>query len=213
VALLTCPDCGKQVSSAAPACIHCGRPSASISLRPSEPRSAVARSNPEFRCPKCDSDDVRRLSVVHASGLSTTQSLSSAIGIGIDAGGDLGLAGGAISSSGIQQTALARAAAPPTPRMVSNRPAIAWGCIAGTMAGMFASGILGSSDAAGLLGLAVFAAVSLLVGIRVYKGQYRAAKDHNDRVYRPQRAIWDRSIMCMRCGAVTDPGGRPVPHH
>lgn len=26
MALVTCPDCGKQVSEHAPSCIHCGRP-------------------------------------------------------------------------------------------------------------------------------------------------------------------------------------------
>ena len=28
MALITCPDCGKEVSDAADACIHCGRPMA-----------------------------------------------------------------------------------------------------------------------------------------------------------------------------------------
>jgi len=69
--LVNCADCGKPISEAAPACIHCGRPMASISRTwqdvPTQPASQ--RGNSAFRCPKCGSEDVRRLSVVHASGL------------------------------------------------------------------------------------------------------------------------------------------------
>jgi hypothetical protein len=44
--LIFCPDCGKQVSDAAPACIHCGRPliaspesagAAAVLIQPSDP--------------------------------------------------------------------------------------------------------------------------------------------------------------------------------
>lgn len=33
--LVPCPDCGREVSDAAPACVHCGRPLASVSASPS----------------------------------------------------------------------------------------------------------------------------------------------------------------------------------
>jgi len=36
MALVTCPDCGKQISDAAPACIHCGRPTASGVHKPND---------------------------------------------------------------------------------------------------------------------------------------------------------------------------------
>lgn len=43
MALVTCPDCGKQISSTATACPNCGRPMA-------------------IRCPKCGSDNVKVIS-------------------------------------------------------------------------------------------------------------------------------------------------------
>ncbi len=45
MSLTTCPDCGREISTLAPACIHCGRPNA----QPSAVPMAVAR--PE--CPLC----------------------------------------------------------------------------------------------------------------------------------------------------------------
>lgn len=41
--LAPCPDCGRDVSTAAPACIHCGRPLAA----PSAPAPAAAAPGPE----------------------------------------------------------------------------------------------------------------------------------------------------------------------
>ena len=43
MALLTCPDCSKQVSDLAPACPQCGRPAAPASPRPMRRMSRVAR--------------------------------------------------------------------------------------------------------------------------------------------------------------------------
>lgn len=41
MALIKCPDCGKEVSDAASACIHCGRP-----IAPSEKPEAKKNTNP-----------------------------------------------------------------------------------------------------------------------------------------------------------------------
>lgn len=42
MALITCPDCGKQISSSAPSCPNCGRP-----------------INTKVRCPKCGSSNTK----------------------------------------------------------------------------------------------------------------------------------------------------------
>jgi len=87
--------------------------------------------------------------------------------------------------------------------LVSNRPAIIWGTLAGFVAGTLAGAIMGSNIHPGVPGL-VAIGVGLWVGRRIYKAQYHAAKEHNDRDYRPKKASWDRSVMCMRCGAITE---------
>jgi hypothetical protein len=43
-----------------------------------------------------------------------------------------------------------------------------------------------------------------LLGRAFYMWQYSKAKEDNDRNYRPKKAVWDRSNMCMRCGAITE---------
>jgi len=62
MALIVCPDCGNNVSDAAPACIHCGRPLAA-------PGRGVTPDRYGVVCTHCGSDDVRKLSVVHTAGL------------------------------------------------------------------------------------------------------------------------------------------------
>lgn len=51
--LTNCPDCDKQISDAAPSCIHCGRPITENSLAPK--LNAALTLAP---CPKCRSTDV-----------------------------------------------------------------------------------------------------------------------------------------------------------
>lgn len=42
MALTTCPDCGREVSTSAPACPHCGRPNAPALAAPAAPAAAPA---------------------------------------------------------------------------------------------------------------------------------------------------------------------------
>ena len=53
MALIHCPDCHKQVSEKAPACIHCGRPLANDLVNKPSPGSAEAvksgRQRSQFR--------------------------------------------------------------------------------------------------------------------------------------------------------------------
>ena len=41
--LITCPDCQKQISDAAPACPHCGRPNSRLAAAASRPATVVAK--------------------------------------------------------------------------------------------------------------------------------------------------------------------------
>jgi hypothetical protein len=45
---------------------------------------------------------------------------------------------------------------------------------------------------------------AVLLGFRFYEWQCSKVQDDNDRNYRPKKAAWDRSIMCMRCGSITE---------
>ena len=58
MALIACPDCGKQISDAAPLCIGCGRPMAGATAPATGPLPAVARAlvPSGLSCPKCGGD-------------------------------------------------------------------------------------------------------------------------------------------------------------
>lgn len=198
--LVTCPDCEKQISDAAPACIYCGRPFQRVGrAEPDLPTSPV-HGRALLRCPQCGSDDVRRLSVVYASGLSSLESSSSLVGVGVGDGGEVGIAAGGASTSGIQQTALAKAAAPPIPHTVS------WGAPGGVgcVVGMFVAALVGTAFNSGEPVLVIWIIVGVVVAKLAYDSNYKEAKKYNDAVYRPKKAIWDRSIMCMRCGTMAE---------
>lgn len=59
MALITCPDCGKSVSDAAPACIHCGRPLAFAPAGRSYPAPPIA-ANPYSASPPPNDPMARR---------------------------------------------------------------------------------------------------------------------------------------------------------
>ena len=47
MSLIPCSDCGREISSLAPACVHCGRPTAQV------PRRRRASTPPPPECPLC----------------------------------------------------------------------------------------------------------------------------------------------------------------
>jgi hypothetical protein len=194
--LVTCADCGKQISDAAPSCIHCGRPLMHTPQAIAQ-LSRPTGEGPRLRCLRCGSDDLRSLSVVYASGLSTTQSSGRLTGIGIGEDGDVIFAGGGAAVPGVQQTALATTAAPPEPQTVS------WlvpGFVGGVTALLV---VLLGGWRLGALGAAVLAlGVGFAIARLVYGRHRRAAKEYNDNVYRPRKMVWDQSVMCLRCGTI-----------
>jgi hypothetical protein len=51
MALIQCPDCGKQISDAAPTCVNCGRPNGTTP--PTANRIDASRSGSKVACPFC----------------------------------------------------------------------------------------------------------------------------------------------------------------
>ena len=194
--LVTCPDCGKQVSDAAPSCIHCGRPFTHTPKPESLPSSPGGQGS-HLRCLHCGSDDLRSLSVVYGSGLSTNQSSGRFTGVGIGEDGDIVFAGVGMAASGIQQTALARAAAPPEPQTISW---IAPGFVGGVTALLVV--LLGGWRLGSVAAAVLALSVGVIVAKLVHRKHYRAAKEYNDNVYRPRKTVWDQSAMCLRCGTI-----------
>src|SRR5437764_8543945 len=112
--LVECADCGKNISDAAPSCIHCGRPMTALAPRVAEPKPEPSpgsrTSSAHYACPNCGGGDVKKLTLVHASGFSSVQLETAAAGVGLSGGG-LGVGVASATTSGTQQTALSKTVA------------------------------------------------------------------------------------------------------
>jgi ribosomal protein L40E len=203
--LITCRDCGKSISDAAPVCIHCGRPNASV--RVGESVSAVAALPDAHALPKCrscGSTDVRTLPVVHESGTTLLNAIT--LGVGI-AGRKVGAAGA--STSGTQKTVLAERATPPKKMEDKTPAAVGSGCATGCVAYVIAASALGATAAGGEdhVGAALLIACVAMLAVAVpmaIRGR-RLVEKYNSEQWPFLHAQWQRSVLCMRCGAVTDP--------
>lgn len=194
--LITCPDCTKQISDAAPACIHCGRPVSALTVSPPPAppaqaapvrRAAASPAPDDYSCPACGSDNVRRLSLVWREG--ETAISASTIGAGAGFGGGVGL--GAARTAGTARTLASIGASPP--KRDSFAPGgwlIGLGLflahVASTLAAPLASGLfLFVAGAGGWLALRAF--------------------QYNETEYPREVARWERLFRCNRCAHVFTP--------
>lgn len=138
-------------------------------------------------CSSCGTDGLRKFSMIHASGIST--SLGSTAGVGIGLGGGIGV--GAASTQTRTQTALGTMTAPPT--LASPRGET----IAVVVIGLVLTVILQMAFTSGVVGL-IGMAGSFAAGIY----WYRKRKPFHKNNYRMAKERWDRSYMCERCGYI-----------
>ena len=147
--------------------------------------------NPEqlssLACTQCGSAEVRRLSLIYEEGLAIINTRSQGSGVAFGSGGGAAFGSTSTHTTGTQQTALSKKAAPP-----AKKHTILWGIFAGFVAIMTLSGIKDFSFMT-----LVFAGLTYLAVTRTLK-----AKAYNAMVFPTEHANWQRSFMCNRCGAV-----------
>jgi len=147
-------------------------------------------------CPHCGSDDLRRLRLLHEMGTSTGTGTTIAGGVGFV--GDSWAAGAArATTSRVDQTELARRAAPP------SRPGSGCATYAGC-AGLVAIVVLitnGAIVAPGLYGHPLPVLV-VLVGILASIYWFRVRPNHAAALsqWHADCEQWERTYLCMRCG-------------
>ncbi len=169
-----------------------------------------------FHCPKCGSDQTSKFSAVHEGGTSHIRTSSTHSGVALSGGSLVPVVGGS-STSGIQQSALARKCAPPELRrpfgigcftisVLIVAPIVA---VVFMVGGSYVTAALSESTGVGAesfnpsrvlwvwfaIGLAI-ALVLAVAGLR--KGA--ADKRWNANDYPRLRAEWDRKWLCLRCG-------------
>ena len=135
-------------------------------------------------CTKCGSAEVRRLSLIYSEGLAIINTNSQTSGAAFGGGG-ASFGSASTHTSGTQQTALSKQAAPPR-----KKHTILWGILAGFLGVMALSGLSDFS-----VSVLVFAGLAALAGRMSLK-----AKAYNAMTFPDLYARWERSFMCNRCG-------------
>jgi len=163
-----------------------------------------------WRCLKCQSPEVRLLSAVHAQGVTLTE--SSTIGAGV---GTRGAALGGAITSGSQSSLFAKLAAPPQKRPVPQSVSSKYGCAAlialpigiPAVASMLGERRVGPEHylISTLLFVAVFGLMLFVNGSKDARDIAEAEAYNRDDWVRLDRA-WRRSLICLRCGTIADPG-------
>ena len=187
--LVACPDCEKHVSDAAPACIHCGRPlrtGTEVAAQTAPQRvvniGAIAMQQSAYSCPRCGSEDTKKLSVLWRDGVQSINTTTAGVGI---AGGHVGV--GAARTQGIAQSSSSAIAAPP-PRQEEK------GMGAFIVLAAVACLAFFSFSAGGIM-------IALMAGGCAYLSfnTWKKAVDYNRDVHPGLMSRWEGSYRCSRC--------------
>jgi hypothetical protein len=136
-------------------------------------------------CPKCTSAEVRKLSLIYNEGLSIINTVSQGSGMAVGSGGGMAFGSHSSHTTGRQQTALSKQAAPPNKRhwILWSSSAAIFGLI--TLGGLSHPSV-GTFFTLGITALSVHFAL--------------AGKKYNAEVHPGLLARWEQSFMCNRCG-------------
>lgn len=154
----------------------------------------------ELRCPKCNSTDLKKVSLAYQEGFFQTQG-QTRVRAAVVGGGGADLVFGRASTRASHQSALSNKLSPPA--KWSYRKLIFWSALVFLCGGWLVFYINTISKNAttvsspALTGYALIGAVALAVLLAF-------VVRHNRSVYPKRFAEWDRSFICMRCGSVSD---------
>jgi hypothetical protein len=139
----------------------------------------------DLACPKCASSEVRKLSLIYNEGLSTINTQSMSAGSAFGSGGGMAFGTSSTSTTGRQQTALSKEAAPPAKKLWPL-----WAALGGILALMGIGGLRHSVfEGALYIGMAAYSIQRALRG-----------REFNTAVLPGLLAKWNASFLCNRCG-------------
>src|SRR5215469_4234460 len=151
----------------------------------------------DLRCPKCNSTDLKKVSLAYQEG---TFHISTRTGIRglLFAGGGPGVLVGRTTTRGTQQSALSKHLSPPS-KWSYAKLGLWSGVVTLIALFLYAQHVMSSPPPVSSLPVelyVVFAPVVLLLLLGIV---WR----HNHSTYRQKYAEWDKSFVCERCGAVS----------
>ncbi len=162
--------------------------------------SGAARGDKmDLRCPKCNSTDVKKVSLAHEEGLFRSEGRTRLRAVVVGGGGP-DLVVGRATTRGTEQSALSKKLTPP--EKWSYLKVIGWSVLVFLCSGWLVFYVNTVTTNATTVLSAPLTAFSLISGAVFVLLLFFVWK-HNHSTYQRQFAQWDDSFICQRCGTVS----------
>ena len=153
----------------------------------------------DLRCPKCNSTDLKKVSLIYGEGLSSIDARTRLRAVAVGGNGP-DLIMGRASTRGSQQSALSKKLSPPM--KWSYRKVVSWSVLVFLCVGwvvFYVNTITQNAASVASPALTAYVFIAALIFALVLLLVVR----HNRSVYPKRFADWDRSFICQRCGTVS----------
>jgi hypothetical protein len=154
----------------------------------------------DLRCPKCNSTDLKKVSLAYQEGLYQSESRSRLRAVVVGGGGP-DMVVGRTTTRGSQQSALSKKLSPP--RKWSYLKVIGWSVLVFLCAGWLVFYVNMVTTNATTVSYAPLTLFSLTCGA-IFALLLFLAWRHNHSTYQKRFGEWDRSFICARCGTVSE---------
>ena len=153
----------------------------------------------DLRCPKCNSTDLKKVSLAHQEGLFRSEGRTRLRAVVVGGGGP-DLVVGRATARGTEQSALSRKLTPP--EKWSYLKVIGWSVLAFLCAGWLVFYVNTVTTNATTVISVPLTAFGLICGGVFVLLMFFVWK-HNHSTFEKQFAEWDSSFICQRCGAIS----------
>ena len=153
----------------------------------------------DLHCPNCNSTDLKKVSLAYQEGLSRVNARTRIRGVVVGSEGP-DLVVGRAATKGTQQTDVSKALTPP--KKWSYGKLFGWSLVVFLSVGwivFYVNTIMKNSSSVSSVPLTIYAVLCAGVFVVLFLLYWK----HNHSTYPRQYALWNRSFICQRCGAVS----------
>ena len=154
----------------------------------------------DLRCPKCNSTDLKKVSLAYQEGLYQTEGRTRLRAVAVGEGGP-DLVVGRATTRGSQQSALSKKLTPPV--KWSYLKVIGWSVLVFVCVGwlvFYVNTVTTNATTVSSFPLTFFTLISAAGFALLLFLVWR----HNHSAYAQEYARWDRAFICQRCGVVSE---------
>lgn len=152
----------------------------------------------DLRCPKCNSTDLKKVSLAYEEGLSRSNARTRIRGVLVGSGGPDVVVGSA-ATKGTHQTALSTRLNPPK-RWSFLKLVVAFAIVSFIALVVYIRNVMASPSVSSSLPVKIYG----LIASCVFVGLVILTWRHNHSTYTRQLGHWDQSYVCGRCGTVCE---------